>query len=240
MHQLPFPFLDKLQLNPIVSIEFPTEKLRSRKVVHRGAARGTGKYPSWKAGRMLQFESINELNAFRLLDADPNVVAFNEQPCVITYLVDGKEHSHFPDLFVRTATEKQLWEVKPSVQACDPEVLTRTSLLTGALRDHGYEYRLVIAEHLTRQPRLETVITLLRFGRGDIPLADREHMRNVLASGEPVTWGGVLTGALGPKGRDFVCRLALEGKIEWDPDAKLSQTTVLRLKATQEPASKED
>jgi hypothetical protein len=37
---------------------------------------------------MLQWESMNELDAFRLLDCDPRVTAFTEHPCGIVY-VDG-------------------------------------------------------------------------------------------------------------------------------------------------------
>ena len=58
--------------SPIISIELPNEgNLRSRTVVSRSRARPTGKYPSWKMGRMIQWESCNELNACRLLDANP-------------------------------------------------------------------------------------------------------------------------------------------------------------------------
>jgi hypothetical protein len=40
--------------------------------------------------RMLQWESMNELNAFRLLDCDPRVAVFTEQPCEIACDVNGK------------------------------------------------------------------------------------------------------------------------------------------------------
>ena len=56
------------------------EQVRSRRVVTRSRFRPTGKYPSWKMERMLQWESMNELNAFRLLDCDPRVAVFTEQP----------------------------------------------------------------------------------------------------------------------------------------------------------------
>jgi len=69
------------------------EQVRSRRVVTRSRFRPTGKYPSWKMERMLQWESMNELNAFRLLDCDPRVTVFAEQPCEIVY-VDGAETRH--------------------------------------------------------------------------------------------------------------------------------------------------
>lgn len=58
--------------NPILEIAFPPEgTVRARRIVSRSRARPTGKYPSWKMGRMIQWESTNELNAYRLLDANP-------------------------------------------------------------------------------------------------------------------------------------------------------------------------
>ena len=50
---------------------------------------------------MLQWESINELNAFRLLDCDPRVTVFTEQPCEIVYF-DGTE----PGTTIQTFTPK--------------------------------------------------------------------------------------------------------------------------------------
>ena len=58
-------------------------ELRSRRVVSRSNSRSAGKFPSWKMKRMLHWESIHELNAFRLLDCDPDVTCFSEQPCQI-------------------------------------------------------------------------------------------------------------------------------------------------------------
>ena len=79
----------------IRNIVFPEPgQLRSRKVVSRSSARPKGKYPSWKVRRMVQWESENELNAFRLLDCDPDVTCFNEQPCEVKYVLGGQVRSH--------------------------------------------------------------------------------------------------------------------------------------------------
>src|SRR5580692_8771394 len=114
----------------IKSIVFPESgEARARKVVSRSNARATGKYPSWKMQRSMQWESVNELHAFRLLDCDPGVIRFKEQPCRIEYVgVDGL-HRHFPDILVETRVCKELWEVKPLAQAMRPEVSLRTELL---------------------------------------------------------------------------------------------------------------
>src|SRR6185312_11832276 len=127
--------------NQIHSIEFPPDgKLRFRKIVRRSNHRPTGKYPSWKAQRMLQWESTNELNAFRLLDADPSVIAFAEQPARISYSIAGVTHVHFPDILVVTHSSRSFWEVKPNFNAALPEIQERTNFLSRELQGYGYEY----------------------------------------------------------------------------------------------------
>ena len=87
----------------IVEIEFPKDgRVRSRTVVSRSRARPTGKYPSFKMGRMIQWESNNELNAYRLLDATPEVLAYHEQPLTIRFTLNGEPHIHYPDVLVRS------------------------------------------------------------------------------------------------------------------------------------------
>src|ERR1035437_9794410 len=138
----------------IRNIVFPEPgHLRSRKVVSRARARPTGKYPSWKMRRMVQWESENELNAFRLLDCDPDVTRFIEQPCEVMYVLDGKVRSHFPDIFVEKNGRKELWEVKPESRAEKPEFVARTALLTLGLPLGGSTYGVVLAKAFSRQPR---------------------------------------------------------------------------------------
>ena len=73
-----------------IQVFFPDRgKLRSRKVVTRSRARKTGKIPSWKMGRMLQWESKNERLVFRILDGDATVTALFEQPLTVCYEDEG-------------------------------------------------------------------------------------------------------------------------------------------------------
>jgi hypothetical protein len=72
-----------ISANPsgIKSILFPiAAEKRSRKVVPRSNARSAGKYPSWKMRRMIHWESVTDLNAFRLLECDPTIRSYSEQP----------------------------------------------------------------------------------------------------------------------------------------------------------------
>jgi len=143
----------------IVSLTFPNdEKLRSRKVVTRSRARATGKYPSWKMGRMIQWESINELNAYRLLDTDPSVIEFYEQPLKISYVIDGTLRTHYPDTLVKWVNHQELWEIKSPKYAEKPDYLKRTQILEAALIEFGYNYRMINAEGFLKQPRLNVSV----------------------------------------------------------------------------------
>ena len=57
---------------------------------------------------MLQWESMNELNAFRLLDCDPGVTAFTEQPCEIVYFDGTETRRHYPDVYAMIQTSARL------------------------------------------------------------------------------------------------------------------------------------
>lgn len=225
-------------INRILAIEFPRDQeLRWRKIVRRSGARPTGKYPSWKMRRMLQWESPHELNAFRLLDADPTIKAFDEQPVRITYALNGKVQHHIPDILVQTQNGKAFWEIKTIAFATEADVLERTRFLERHLPTEGYEYRVVLAEDLAKQPMMASVCQVLYFGRGDISLEDRETIRNLFAlAPSPITWGHVVDGLFGKQGRHQICRLMLEGWLAWNPDTPLTRDTVIAVRLQAELA----
>ena len=139
-----------------------THVTRVRTVVTRSRARSTGKYPSWKMGRMVQWESPAELNACRLLDADPAVTAFYEQPLEITYFLDGEVHRHYPDILVLAPNRSELWKIKPESEAARPETVRRTELMRRALPAYGYTYRIVLAEDLAREEAVASQLGVFR------------------------------------------------------------------------------
>lgn len=216
------------QASPVISIDFAdAETIRARKVVTRSRAIPTEKYPSWKVGRMIQCESPHELNAFRLLDANPAVRTFREQPCEIQYILDGEPHSHYPDALVELASGKELWEVKPTEEALALDVVRRTALLQEALPDFGFQYRVVLGEDLQKQPRLKNALDVLRRGRATIPTAERERLRVFFAGIHSFRWGAVLDGNFGRLGRKYICRLILEGKLTFDFEQPLTRESII-------------
>jgi hypothetical protein len=210
----------------ISKIVFPESgQLRSRKVVSRSRARPTGKYPSWKMQRMVQWESENELNAFRLLDCDPDVTRFHELPCEVMYILDGQARSHYPDILVEKNGRKELWEVKPESQAQERDVVTRTTLLIQGLRSWGYAYRLVLAKDLAMQPRQVNACSLLGFGRRAVTDCEQEFIRRVLTRQESLLWSDACRGEYGPRGREILCSLVLRGVLTIDLSLPISPST---------------
>jgi hypothetical protein len=213
-------------LSAIKSINFPDPgQVRSRKVVSRSNARSTGKYPSWKMGRMIHWESINELNAFRLLDCDPNVTSYSEQPCQIVYVIGGVERVHYPDILVATTGRKQLWEVKLRSNALVPEVLARATFLSHALPRWGYEYRTVFGEDLARQPRLNNANLLLSLGNLAVSDCEWEDVRRIVADQGALVWSEASSGNYGAKGREILSSLVLRGVLTIDMNSPISPAT---------------
>lgn len=209
-------------------IEFPGKgRLRARKVVKRSNARSTGKYPSIKAMRMLQFESKHEMHAMQLLDAYPDVSSFTEQPCVIHYGQGGKLRRHYPDFLVETISHgKEFWEVKPRREAQSPEVIGRTEQLTRLLAPRGYGYRLVCAEDIVKEPRFSNVKMIIGLGRA-VVVSDqlRELLRRVFRDCGVVTWGVFDRSIRGVDYRPYVCRLILDGVLAFDMHQALTGDT---------------
>jgi hypothetical protein len=219
----------------LVTITFPdARKKRARKVVTRSRARATGKFPSRKMNRMLQWESIHELNAFRLLEVNPEVKFFQEQPCEIHYVMDGEHRVHYPDILVKTEHNKEFWEIKSEFEAKRPETTARTKLLTSALPDLGYQYRVVLGEDLARKIRLYNIKSLLAYGQDDVPRLLREKARQIFAQIPDMTIEQLIAGTVGEINRKHVYRLIVEGELLCDIESQLSPKTALKHITNQE------
>ncbi len=175
--------------------------------------------------RMLHWESIHELNAFRLLDCDPDVTQFNEQPCEIEYVIVGVERVHYPDILVTKTETEELWEVKPQSKALEPALLARTVFLSRALPRWGYTYRMMLAEDLARQPRLNNANLLLRFGARGVGDSEWEEIRRVVQQRGRLIWSEACRGDYGPKGCEILCGLVLRGILAIDMNSPVSPNT---------------
>lgn len=212
--------------NRIYSIFFNDDSSPVRKVISRSNARATGKWPSWKMG-MVHYESENEKNAFKLLDASPNVVGYYPQPCVIKYQLDGEIHTHYPDILVHYQDRKEIWEVKTLSDSLSPDIHRRSAFMDQHLSSYGYQYQVAIAEALEKRPRLQNVETLIRQGRQKISFQERETIRQLFARQPFISWGAFGSNAIGPIQRRHVCRLILEGGLACDINDLITESTLI-------------
>lgn len=219
--------MSHLTVVPKIVINFPQNgKIRSRKVVKRSNARNSGKYPSWKMQRMMQWESVHEGNAMRILDANPSVISFNEQPCEVIFTMNGEERRHYPDLLVIEAGKKELWEVKTAKDAAQPDVAERTAFLTEALTFYGYSYRMVIAESLASQPQLSNIKRLNKLGRKALTVIQRETLRRLFKERPVMDWGVFENQSVTALRQ--ISRLILEGRLNIDLTQPIHAATQIR------------
>lgn len=210
----------------ITSVIFATpEQVRARKVVTRSRARSTGKFPSLKMHRMLQWESEHEKNAMYLLEANPAVTELREQPCVIHYSDGSGPRLHYPDIYVVIDGVKEIWEVKTEAEALRCETKFRTALMTRLLPEHGYRYKQILDVDLKKQPFLNNAKTIVHGGVRPVSLREWEGLRRILEREGHLRWSDACSGAYGAWGRHMLCRLALDGQLEFNRASILSAAT---------------
>lgn len=210
-----------------VKIVFAAEGERTRRVVSRSNCRVTGKHPGFKSGRMHYWESFIERDAFTLLEADPHILSFAEQPAVI-YFGSKLKQRHYPDLLITSPDRREFVEIKTDRDADNDEVVERTALLTPALACHGYSYRVWRSSEIRdRTSRLSNLRHLLRFGRAPVSLVDFEWFRRIFEQASSLPWGIIVGKPTDAVRLTGLCRLVLEGKLQVDLEKPIFSDTVV-------------
>ena len=80
----------------------PVEDVSRYKGIQRGAI------PSSKLGRMVHWKSALVRDYIYLLEYDPYVLSYEEQPCTIAYSYRGQSHTYTPDFLVQRSNHAQM------------------------------------------------------------------------------------------------------------------------------------
>ena len=136
-----------------------------RKIPRYGAQKNIGKFSSVKTGRVAWYESLNERDYMYLLDFDPAVTYWHEQPLKIRFTLGDKTHWYTPDLEVHRDSRKQIVEVKAKdqVESGKWDFLFRTA--TSICEEEECEYVVVTDEVIRQEPKLESVKKLWKYAR---------------------------------------------------------------------------
>lgn len=143
--------------------------------ITNGGKKIIGKFPSRKNGRAVWYESQLERDLIHLLEIDPDVVSYREQPFKIRYVLNGGIHLYTPDFLVERTKRKQVVEVKTEKDAEKEEnkaVFARAALI--CQRD-GYEFVLATDKTIREQPRLDNVKLLYKYSGTPVPNEHQIH-----------------------------------------------------------------
>lgn len=152
----------KLSVNRQRSIA--TQDGRVRNPVGRSFKSIRGKYPSQKMGRMIQWESQLERDTILLLEYSPDIVAYQEQPRKVIYIIDGKMVAYFPDFEVWHADQRHGYiEVKPDEIAQRKDQKERFVHIEAKLADEGSYFLVMTEKQIRKQPLLRNLQMVERY-----------------------------------------------------------------------------
>lgn len=137
----------------------------ARKISNTGTRNLIGKFPSFKTGRVIWYESLLERDYMYLLEIDSDVISYREQPGRIYYTLDGRRHHYTPDLLVERKSEKQIVEVKLKKAAEKEKYRRLFCIARDACHREGYVFRVATDETIRLQPRLNGVKLLYKYAR---------------------------------------------------------------------------
>jgi hypothetical protein len=155
---------------------------RVREPVSRSKAGVQGKVADVISGRSRHAESLNELQAFRVLLATAHATAWQEQPFTLEYHHEGKKCRYTADLLVAWGTHWHVVEIKEDAEADLPENQARFALIRGLLAEHGYCFRLSKKSEICAEPRLANAGLILRYRSIEVPAVEREKIRRTFST----------------------------------------------------------
>ena len=141
-------------------------QLGARKITNAGSKKVIGKFASLKMKRAIWWESQIERDYIYLLEFDPDVLFYKEQPFRIRYTYADSQHHYTPDFLVlRKDGRKQLVEVKPEEKMAKDENVLLFHIIFPICQQQGYEFVIVTDKMIRTAPRLENIKFLYRYAR---------------------------------------------------------------------------
>lgn len=152
-----------------------------RSAPRRGVrGKNVGKFFSIKMGVMLWYESLLEESLMYLLDFDPDVRSFKEQPCRIRYLHRGKVHHYTPDILAHRTIEKQIIEVKPRKYVNTEKYDLLFRIVRPICEREGFKFKVYTEDAILQQPRLNNIRAVWSYARTPLRLQHQIYSHEFL------------------------------------------------------------
>ena len=157
-----------------------------RRIPHRRGS-ATGKFPSLKMQRMIAFESLLERDFIYLLDYEPSVKWFEEQPLRIEYGQEDKHLHYTPDFHLIEAEgvhpdgQHVLVECKPTRWVDSEDNRRKFAVAQDWCQERGWQFCPVTEQRIRSGYRLPNIQQLTRYARYNIDCVLRGQILAFLA-----------------------------------------------------------
>ncbi len=152
-----------------------------------------GHFPSLKLGRMVVFESLIERDFVYLLDYEPIVEHFIEQPVTLRYVHEEKQRRYTPDFQVSCQGRTFLFECKPAALVDEPVNQVKFEAARAWCQEQGWTFGIVTEAQLAANWRVTNIKLLAQFARYPVSPEIQGRIFAVLAAlSEPVKVSEVL------------------------------------------------
>lgn len=201
-----------------------------RKISNKGGVKkNIGKFPSRKMGRNIWWESLLERDYIHLLEFDPDVTGYEEQPITVPYPIEGKIRRYTPDFLVERESRLQIVEVKSKEKASSEEFRLFFLAVEPEIRKRGFEFVVATDEMIRVQPRLENVKILGGYARVSFRAQHQVLCQRFLRANEKASIAD-LARVLSDKGvtLSVVYALIYHGALAIDLNLPLSPSSTVR------------
>jgi len=152
-----------------------------RQVSNRGG-NITGKFPSLKMGRMVAFESLIERDFLYLLDYEPAIEWFEEQPMTIEYQVEEKILHYTPDFHLIEAGQNVLVECKPGNLVNHRANQLKFKAAVRWCTERSWKFQVITDIQLRTGYRLENIKLMTYYARLNIPPQIKTQIYTIVAN----------------------------------------------------------
>jgi len=146
-----------------------------RKVSNHGGS-VMGRFPSAKMGRMIAFESLLERDFIYLIEYDPAVEWFEEQPLSIKYLYETRQLHYTPDFHLLERGQHVLVECKPRRFVETEENCRKFAMAREWCAERGWGFRVITDQQVHSGFRLQNVKLLAQHARQKVDAVMRSQI----------------------------------------------------------------
>lgn len=118
---------------------FVGRSIATRSIVTGRKCTFTGLFPSAKTRRQIAYESLDERNLICLMENDPDVDGYDEQPPALPWSDGEQAHLYHPDLLVRRSGKRILAEAKPASVVEEHNLLPVYGMIRAFAKAAGFD-----------------------------------------------------------------------------------------------------